>query len=158
MGVGLSRSGPPGGIRAAELARPLGHPFNLFVSLSVGTVGLTVCGGHASGAPMAGEAKIIAEEHGISFMGQVMVPFWDGYALIAQGEHDEGYAALTVGSKGWRDTGPLHLVPLANITRARALTGLERFRRSAAPAGRSSRHHRSHGAPLARAGGLQDAG
>ena len=70
---------------------------------------------------------MIAQEHAMTFMAQAIVPFWDGFALIAQGDHAEGYALLTVGAKGWRDTGPMHLVPLANIMRARALIGLQRF-------------------------------
>jgi class 3 adenylate cyclase/tetratricopeptide (TPR) repeat protein len=110
-----------------ELARYVGHPFNLFVALSVGTVGLTVCGDTQLARQWLAEANTIAQEHAMTFMAQAIVPFWDGYALIAQGDYAEGYAALTVGAKGWRDTGPMHLVPLANIMLARALIGLQRF-------------------------------
>jgi class 3 adenylate cyclase len=113
-------------LEQAELARHLGHPFNLFVALSVGTVGLSVGGDTHLARRWLAEAKSIAEEHAMTFMAQVIVPFWDGFALIAQGDDAEGYAALTVGSKGWRDTGPMHLVPLANIARAKALIGLQR--------------------------------
>jgi predicted ATPase len=105
----------------------VGHPFNLFVALSVGTVGLTVSGDTQLARQWLAEANMIAQEHAMTFMVQAIVPFWDGFALIAQGDHVEGYALLTIGAKGWRDTGPMHLVPLANIMRARALIGLQRF-------------------------------
>jgi class 3 adenylate cyclase/energy-coupling factor transporter ATP-binding protein EcfA2 len=91
-------------LEQVELARQLGHAFNLFVSLSVGTVGLTACGETHLARQWLAEAKVIAREHAMTFMGEAIVPFWDGYALIAQGDYAEGYAALSVGSKGWRDT------------------------------------------------------
>src|SRR4030095_9600143 len=59
--------------------------------------------------------------------GKILVPFWDGCALIAAGEYELGDATLAIGAKGWRDTGPLHLIPLASIMRGRALTALGRF-------------------------------
>ena len=110
-----------------ELSRRLEHPFNLFVALSVGTVGLTVCGETSLARQWLEEAKTIADEHAMKFMAEIIVPFWDGPALIVQGEYEKGYARLTIGSNGWRSTGPLHLIPFANIMRARALTALERF-------------------------------
>jgi class 3 adenylate cyclase/predicted ATPase len=110
-----------------EISRRLEHPFNLFVALSVGTVGLTVCGETSLARQWLAEAKTIADEHAMKFMAEVIVPFWDGPALIVQGDHEAGYVTLTVGSNGWRTTGPLHLIPFANIMRARALTALERF-------------------------------
>jgi predicted ATPase len=70
---------------------------------------------------------MIAEELGITFMANAIVPFWEGCALIAAGEHEQGNAALAIGAKGWRDTGPVHLIPLANMMRAKALTALSRF-------------------------------
>ena len=114
-------------VEQLELARKLGHAFNLFACLSVGTVGLTVRGDTHLAREWLAEAKAIATEHAMTFMGEVIVPFWDGCALIEQGDHAAGYAMQTVGSKGWRSTGPLHLVPFANMMRARALTGLARF-------------------------------
>lgn len=117
--------------RAAEeqlrLARQLGHPMNLFVSLSVGTVGLTACGETRVAREWLQEAKAIAQDLGITFMAEAIVPFWEGCALIAAGEHERGHAMLAVGAKGWRDTGPLHLIPLANMMRAKALTALGQF-------------------------------
>jgi predicted ATPase len=117
--------------RAAEeqlrLARQLRHPMNLFVSLSVGTVGLTACGETRLAREWLREAKVLAKDLGMTFMAEAIVPFWDGCALIAAGEHELGDATLAVGAKGWRDTGPLHLIPLANLMRARALTALSQF-------------------------------
>ena len=63
----------------------------------------------------------------MTFFAEAIVPFWDGCALIAQGHCAEGYATQTIGSKGWRDTGPQHLIPLGNMMRASALIGLQRF-------------------------------
>jgi predicted ATPase len=100
---------------------------NLFVSLSVGTVGLTACGETRLAREWLREAKVLAKDLGMTFMAEAIVPFWDGCALIAAGEHEPGDATLAVGAKGWRDTGPLHLIPLANLMRARALTALSQF-------------------------------
>ena len=114
-------------IEQLALARRLGHPFNLFACLSVGTVGLTFLGQTNLARQWLSEARDIARQHGMTFFAEAIVPFWDGCALIAQGNYTEGYATQTIGSKGWRDTGPLHLIPLANVMRASALIGLQRF-------------------------------
>ena len=116
--------------RAAQeqlaLARRLGHPFNLFASLSVGTVGLTFLGETRLARQWLADAHDLARQLAMTFFAEAIVPFWDGCALIAQGDYAEGYVTQTKGCKGWRDTGPLHLIPLAHIMRASALINLHR--------------------------------
>jgi hypothetical protein len=68
------------GRRAAHeqlrLARQLGHPLNLFVSLSVGTAGLTACGEPDLAREWLHEAKTLAKDLGMTFMAETIVPIW----------------------------------------------------------------------------------
>jgi predicted ATPase len=73
------------------------------------------------------EAHDLARQLAMTFFAEAIVPFWDGCALIAQGNYDEGYVTQTKGCRGWRDTGPLHLIPLAHVMRASALINLQQF-------------------------------
>jgi tetratricopeptide (TPR) repeat protein len=109
------------------LARRLGHPVNLFAGLSVGTVGLTFLGQTSVARQWLAEAHDMARQLAMTFFADAIVPFWDGCVLVAQGDYAEGYAVQTKGCKGWRETGPLHLIPLAHTARASALINLQRF-------------------------------
>ncbi len=118
--------------RAAEdgidLARRLGRAFNLCWSLC-GSSAYTLLqlGETRLALQWVAEARAVALEHGMVFVIDVVVRSSHGYALIEQGNHEEGNAQLTRSNAGWRNEGGLHLVPYTNMMRARALTDLGRF-------------------------------
>jgi class 3 adenylate cyclase/predicted ATPase len=114
-------------LQQLEWARHLGHAFNLFFSLTTGTWALALRGETRLARQWIAEAHTLAREHTMTFMADVVVPCWDGIALIEQGDYAEGYALLTHGWSAWRDAGGLSGVPGGNMRRARALIGLQRF-------------------------------
>jgi class 3 adenylate cyclase/tetratricopeptide (TPR) repeat protein/ABC-type transport system involved in cytochrome c biogenesis ATPase subunit len=114
-------------LQQLELARRLGHAFNLCVALTQGTQALTLCGETPLAQQWLGEANAIAREHAMTYFADGELPFWGGWALVEQGKYAEGYASLTTVQKGWRDLGGLVNIPFGNMMRARALMGLHRF-------------------------------
>jgi predicted ATPase/adenylylsulfate kinase-like enzyme len=115
---------------AAELieqARRLGHAFNLCWTLLGGTFALLLLGETHLARQWVAEAHAIAREQALAYVADVWVSLLDGFALIEQGDHAEGYAKLTPAIKAWRDAGALLLIPWSNVARAEALMGLKRF-------------------------------
>jgi len=110
-----------------ELARRLGHAFNLCWSLIGGTYTLVFRGETQQARQWLAEAEAIAREHAMTYMADVMVPWNDGFALIRQGNYAEGYTKITPAQKIWRGGGGLLAVPWVNASRAVALMGLKRF-------------------------------
>jgi len=63
----------------------------------------------------------------MAFVVDVQVPWWDGSALIVQGEYESGYAKLAGAMKIWRAIEGRSLIPFANMLMSQALMGLGRF-------------------------------
>jgi class 3 adenylate cyclase/predicted ATPase len=110
-----------------ELARGLGHAFNLCWNLLGGNFAPLLRGETHLVRQWVAEAHSIAREHAMAFVADVFVPLWEGFALIEDGDHTEGYAKLTPAIKAWCDGGTLLLIPWSNAARAVALMGLKRF-------------------------------
>jgi predicted ATPase len=110
-----------------EFAKPLGHPFNLCWDLLGGTHALMLRGDIDLARAWIAEAHAVAEEHGLAYMADFLVPTFQGYALIEQGDFAEGYALYSRPREVWQLAGALHMVPFGNQLVARALTGLQRF-------------------------------
>jgi class 3 adenylate cyclase/tetratricopeptide (TPR) repeat protein len=110
-----------------DMARRLGHAFNLCWSLIGGTYALILRGETQLARQWLAEAEAMAREHAMTYLADVMVPWNDGLALISQGNHAEGYAKVTAALKVWRDGDGLLGVPWASAERAAALMGLKRF-------------------------------
>jgi predicted ATPase len=109
-----------------DIARGLGHAFNLVHVLSTGTFALQWRGETHLARQWLAEAYAIAREHGMN-IADTMVAVFDGRALVEQGDHAEGYAKMTFGNELWRQAGGVAGVPGGNMMRARALAGLKRF-------------------------------
>lgn len=110
-----------------ELARELGHPWNLIWALTGGTGALLLRGETRLVLERAAEALTIAQEHAMDFSEHCVYPFWAGQALIASGHDAEGLEQLTAGTKLWRDSGGLIWVPFCQAMMAQALTRLGRL-------------------------------
>src|SRR5262249_25584343 len=78
-------------VEMVEAAKSLGHAFNLCWDLLGGTHALVLRGETRLAREWVAEAHAVAEEHGLGYMANVMVPMHDGAALIEQGDFAEGY-------------------------------------------------------------------
>ena len=110
-----------------ELSRRLRHPFNLCWGLMGGTWALLWRGETRLMRQWVAEAYAIAREHAINPVADVMVPWFDGYALIEEGQFAEGYERLSSAVKSWRATGVVHQVPCAYAMLGKALIHLKRY-------------------------------
>jgi len=113
--------------QAVDLARHLGHPFNLSWNLSGGAFVLLLRGETHLARQWLAEAYAIARDNAMGYMSDVWVPLVEGPALIEQSDHAQGYSKLTAALAAWRDAGPLLFIPWFNLARAQALIGLRRF-------------------------------
>jgi predicted ATPase len=110
-----------------ERAQRVGHPFNRCWCLAVGTMPLLLRGEGDIAREWVAEAKCIAEEHGMAFVLDVLVPWWDSAALIVQREYESGYAKLAGAMNIWRAIEGRVLIPFSNMLMGQALMGLGRF-------------------------------
>ena len=110
-----------------ELARRVGNLFNLCWSLTGGIYPLVLRGEEVSARQWVAEALARAQEHGMTFVSDMLVPWTDGLALIAHGDYAQGYARASMGLSLWRAGGGLHTVPFGNVVLGAALVGLKRF-------------------------------
>jgi tetratricopeptide (TPR) repeat protein len=118
---------------AIDLARRLGHPFNLCWDLSgAAFFAFLLCGETHLARQCLAEALAIACDNAMGFMADVWVPLLDGLALIERSDHAEGYSKLTAALTAWRDPGTLLVIPWFNLAGAQALIGLKRFAEASA--------------------------
>ena len=110
-----------------DLARRLGHPFNLAFSLTVGCVALVNRGETELAQRWIAEADFIARENAIGYMTGFFVPFWTGIVQVTDGQYAEGYSNVSAAWTFFAAGGGGLLAPLAAVIRARALIGMARF-------------------------------
>ena len=110
-----------------ELSRRLRHPFNLCWGLMGGTWALLWRGETRLMREWVAEAHAIASEHAINPVADVMVPWFEGYAFIEEGQFADGYDRLAPAVKIWRATGCVHQVPCAYAMLGKALIRLKRY-------------------------------
>ena len=114
--------------KGVELARRLGHAFNLSWSLTGGAAfALALRGEAAEARQWVAEAQTLAREHAMTFVAEMLVQWSDGLTLIAQGDYAKGYVKVESGARIWKEQGGLHNLPYANIMRAIAAKALYRF-------------------------------
>jgi len=109
-----------------ELARELGHAWNLIWALTGGTSAMLLREETSLVLERAAEALTIAQEHAMDFVEHSVCPFWAGQALIASGHDAKGLEQLSAGTKLWRASGGLIWVPFCQAMMAQALTRLGR--------------------------------
>jgi predicted ATPase len=109
------------------MARNMGHAFNLAWALTGGTMGLLMRREPDLARSWIAEGHAFARQHGISIIADVIAPIYDGYALIVQGQYDEGYTKAAPLAALWRSSGALHMVPFGYVMLAMGLVGLNRF-------------------------------
>ena len=114
-------------LNQADVARSLGHAFNLIHSLTLGCWPLVARGETGLARQWIAEASAVGQEHAMSLVTDMMVPSNDGVALIAQGDCEEGYAKLTPAFKVRRGGGAVSLVPFYSMVLGEASLRLKRF-------------------------------
>jgi predicted ATPase len=110
-----------------DLARRLGHPFNLAFSLTTGCAALVQRGEAALARQWIAEADAIGKESAISYVTHFFVPFWTGMLQVTQGEDEAGYAKLTSAWEYFEGGGGFLLGPLAGMMKATAAVNMGRF-------------------------------
>jgi len=110
-----------------DLARRLGHPFNLSFSLTTGCAALVNRGDAALARQWIAEADAIGREHAIGYMTHFFVPFWAGQLQITEGEYAKGYVKLNAAWKFFEGGGGTLLEPLSGAMKAKALLHMSRF-------------------------------
>jgi predicted ATPase len=109
-----------------DLARQLGHPFNLAFSLTTGCAALVQRGEGALARRWIVEADAIGKENAISYMTHFFVPFWTGLLEVSEFDYERGYADITTAWQYFANAGGTLLEPFANTMRATALMKLGR--------------------------------
>ena len=107
-----------------DLARRLGHPFNLAFSLTTGCAALVQRGEGALARQWIAEAEAIGNENAISYMTRFFVPFWAGLLAVSERDYERGYADITSAWGHFAGAGGTLLGPFANAMRATALIKL----------------------------------
>jgi len=130
--LGLMALGYPDQARKAaceglRLARSAGSAFHLVWYLNFASGTLLRRGETRVAREWIAEADALAREHAMTFMLDCQGSTYRGWALIEEGEYEQGYAELTRGQNLWRDAGGLSGIPGQNCSRARALIELGRF-------------------------------
>ena len=110
-----------------DVARRLGHPFNLAFSLTTGCAALVNRGEASLARQWIIEANAIGKENAISYVTRFFAPFWTGMLHVTQGEDEEGYAVLTSAWEYFEGGGGLLFAPLAGMMNANAAVYLGRF-------------------------------
>jgi class 3 adenylate cyclase/predicted ATPase len=103
-----------------ELARTLGHPFNLAFSLTTGSAALLQRGELERARAWVEEARAIGEEHALQYVLRMFVPLWAGQIEVAEGRYEAGCRKLTAAWEYFSAAGGAVLAPLFHLTRARA--------------------------------------
>jgi class 3 adenylate cyclase/tetratricopeptide (TPR) repeat protein len=109
-----------------NLARHLGHPFNLAFSLTTGCAAMIFRGETARAHEWIDAADKIGVDNAMVYMTRYFVPHWRGIASIAQGMHADGYRNLTAAWEFLTTFGGSLLGPFVQMTRATALMNLDR--------------------------------
>jgi predicted ATPase len=130
--LGYPDQGKQASDQAIDLARRLGHPFNLCWNLSGGAFALLLRGETHLARQYLSEAYAIARENAMGYLADVWVPLVEGLALIEQSHHAEGYSKLTAALTALTGAGTLLFIPWFNLTRAQALIELKRFAEASA--------------------------
>ena len=123
-----------------EIARRIGHSFNLLWALTGGTQGLIHAGDAKRALEWNREARAHVKENAMAFGEQGPCNYFGGPALIADGQYAEGYEMATRGITFWNSTGGALLDPMVNNSRAYALGKLKNRRRHCPGAGDTSIH------------------
>jgi class 3 adenylate cyclase len=110
-----------------DLARRLGHPFNLAFSLTTGCAPLILRGETARAREWIAEADTLGIDNAMAYMTRFFVPFWRGILQITQGANTDGYAHVTAAWEFFASGGGSLLEPYANMIRATALLDMERL-------------------------------
>ena len=110
-----------------DLARRLGHPFNLAFSLTTGCAALVQRGEASLARQWIAEADAIGKDSAIGYVTNFFVPFWTGMLQVTQGEDEAGYAKLSCAWEYFEGGGGFLLGPLASMMKATAAVNLGRF-------------------------------
>ena len=119
--------GDDGPLVSLAKARTIAHAFNLCWSHIGGTYTLILRRETRLTREWLAEAEVMAREHAMTYLAEVMVPWSDGFVLIEQGAYAEGYAKLTSVLHVWRNAGALLSIPWLNEARATALKHASTF-------------------------------
>jgi predicted ATPase len=109
-----------------DLARRLGHPFNLAFSLTTGCAALVLRGDYARAKGWIDEAERIGVDNAMLYMTRYFVPFWRGISHITQGLYADGYEHVTSGWEFMSSGGGSLLAPYAYAMRGAALSNMDR--------------------------------
>jgi tetratricopeptide (TPR) repeat protein len=115
-----------------DLARQLGHPFNLAFSLTTGCAALVQRGETAVALQWINEAQAIGKQNAIGYVTHFFVPLWIGILQITQRQYTQGYDNLTSAWQYFEAGDGVLLAPLAGMMKAIAAMNLNRFDESRA--------------------------
>lgn len=113
-------------LEGLDLARRVGHPFNLIWTLTGGTCGLLVAGDTSTALEWNEEAREIARKQSMAFLDAAPCNFWGSQALIIRGEFEQGFEMSEIGMRNWIATGGICQIPLLRNMQAYALGKLGR--------------------------------
>jgi predicted ATPase len=119
-------------LEQADVARKVNHAFNRCWCLLGGNAPLVLRGDCDLAVQWADEAYAVATEQGMTYVAELVVPWWRGNALIDAGRYEEGYAQVTLGSDSWQAAGGVLHMPLSHLMRGKALMHLGRLDEAAA--------------------------
>jgi tetratricopeptide (TPR) repeat protein len=102
-------------------ARKLGYPFNLCHALTMGTEAFDFRCESERLLERVGEADRIAQEQGLPFFNDVMVPVGEGLARLRSGQLPEAISALRKSMENWINLGGRTRLPYMKSAVAEAL-------------------------------------
>ncbi|WP_108659911.1 AAA family ATPase [Acuticoccus kandeliae] len=118
---------------AIDIARRVGHPFNLAFALTAGTTSLLYLDEIDRLLAFCDEAQAIVTDEALGpFSERVMVMQWRGGALVQRGEYETGHALLRRGNDFWNESGGRVCNAMFRSWIVRGLTGLGRVEEAAA--------------------------
>jgi predicted ATPase len=109
-----------------DVARRLGHPFNLAFSLTTGCAARVLRGETALAREWIDEAQRIGRDNAMTYITHFFAPFWRGIVRIVDGESAAGLADLDGAWLPFAAGGGAVLAPLYGLMRARGLLDLGR--------------------------------
>jgi class 3 adenylate cyclase/predicted ATPase len=114
-------------VEQAELARRLGHAFNLCWCLTGGNGVLLLLGETELALRWGAEAAAIARDNAMGYMADIIVPwFGEGHPMIEQGNYADGYPKAERGTAHWESMGGIWNLPYNKLILARALVEMGR--------------------------------
>jgi class 3 adenylate cyclase/predicted ATPase len=117
---------------AINLARQIGHPFNLVFALTAGATALIYLNQTKSLLDCCDEAALVTEREALGpFSENVNVMQWRGAAYVVEGEFERGYNLLKQGNEFWTNSGGRICTAMFRSWIVLGLVGLDRIEEAA---------------------------